>query len=132
VNDLNAGVAKDLLEAFGEFAVPVADQRDVVSEESIDQGGEVPRDLGHERLGWIRSDAGQLDAGLPVEDLGLGRNATALVIRQTERPALHLLLQDSILLAQALDHLGLTAADPAGEAEKEQAKRVNRGHGASF
>jgi hypothetical protein len=42
---------------------------------------------------------------------------------------LHLLHEDAVLLDEVLDHLGLVAADPAGESQEQGPKGMDGGHG---
>ena len=61
------------------------------------------------------------------EALGLRRQSTALIVGQPELAAMHLLLEDPVLLDQVGDHILLMPMHPAGDRQQEQLERKRSG-----
>ena len=66
-----------------------------------------------------RDDGGDLVQDLAAESFALGSESTALVIGQLQSSATQLLLENSVLLDEVVDDLGLVSVHPAGERREE-------------
>ena len=80
----------------------------------------------HDGVG--RDDGRDLGKETAAQNLALRGEAAALVIRESEPPAAELFLQNTILLDEVRDHLGLVPVDPAGERGEEHLQREEVGH----
>jgi hypothetical protein len=77
---------------------------------------------GQER--FRRDDCRNFPKDATPEHLRLGGQAAALVVVQTESLVAELLPQHSILLAEVIDRVALLLAQPTGDGNEQQSKRV--------
>ena len=75
-----------------------------------------------------RHDRGDVGEETTTERLALRSEPATLVIGEAESTTAELLLEDSVLLDEVRDNLGLFAVDPAGEGGEQELKREEVGH----
>ena len=87
--------------------VLLGDQLPVPGQESFrsDDGGDFPQDA-------------------TAKHFGLGRQATALVVVQTETLVAELLSQHSVLFTEIIDGVALLLTQPSGDRNQQQSKRI--------
>ncbi|MDH4188001.1 MAG: hypothetical protein OEV08_13490, partial [Nitrospira sp.] len=78
--------------------------------------------LGQE--GLRRDDSGDFAKDATPKQLGLGCQAAALIVVQTESFASQLLPEHSVLFAEVIDGVTLLLAQPAGDGNQQQSKRI--------
>jgi hypothetical protein len=71
-----------------------------------------------------RDDGGDFPQDSTAKHLGLGRQATALVVVQTETLVAELLSQHPVLFTQIIDGVPLLLTQPAGDGNQQQSKRA--------
>jgi len=78
-----------------------------------------------------RNEVGNFPQDATAKHLGLGRQATALVVVQTETLVAELLSQHPVLFTEIIDGVALLLTQPSGDRNQQQSKRIEGlAHGA--
>ena len=82
-------------------------------------------DCGAQRQQGLRSDdGGDFTKDATAKHLGLGCQASALIVVQAESFSSELLAEHPVLLPQVIDRVALLLAQPSGDRNQQQSKRV--------
>jgi hypothetical protein len=74
--------------------------------------------------GLRSDDGGDFTEDATAEQLGFGCQAAALIVVQTESSSSELLAEHPVLLPKVIDRVALLLAQPSGDRNQQQSKRV--------